>query len=103
MSHPGFFFFPFTFPFFLALVLLALFVFVLIEINAIGYAYERPGIHQRYIFLELLLSLVGSYINIPVAQFLADWARPWSRSVALEHLMASFWQASSPCYVPQHW
>ena len=62
MRHPGFFFFPLTFPFFFALVLLALFVFVLIEINVIGYAYERIGIQQRYIFLVLFLSLVGSYI-----------------------------------------
>lgn len=75
MRHPGFFFFPLTFPFFLALVLLALFVFVLIEINVIEYAYERIGIRQRYIFLVLLLSLVGSYINIPVAQFPAEQLR----------------------------
>jgi uncharacterized membrane protein len=75
MRHPGFFFLPLTFPFFLALVLLALFVVVLIEINVIGYAYERIGIHQRYIFLVLLLSVVGSYLNILVAQFPAEQLR----------------------------
>jgi len=75
MRPLGLFFFPLTFPFFLALVLFALLVFVLIEINVIGYAYERIGIHQRYVFLVLLLSLAGSYINIPVAQFPAEQLR----------------------------
>jgi uncharacterized membrane protein len=75
MRPPGFFFLPLTFPFFLALVLFALFVFMLIEINVIGYAYERIGIHQRYLFLVLLLSLLGSAINILVAHFPAEQFR----------------------------
>jgi uncharacterized membrane protein len=41
---------------------------VLIEIGLIGYAYEKMGVQRRYVFAVLLLSLLGSYVNIPVAE-----------------------------------
>src|SRR4051794_31230890 len=41
---------------------------VLIEFNVISYAYERIGVGRRYIFVLLLASLAGSYVNIPVAE-----------------------------------
>jgi uncharacterized membrane protein len=60
-------FFPLAAPillvFFLALVLLI----GSIEIGIIGYAYEKIGIDRRHAFTLLLLSLMGSYVNIPVA------------------------------------
>jgi uncharacterized membrane protein len=43
-----------------------------IEIGAIQYAYEKIGINGRYVFALLLLSLLGSYVNIPVAQLPAE-------------------------------
>jgi uncharacterized membrane protein len=59
-------------PFFLLLaVLLAVVVFVL-QIGILGYAYEKIGIRRRTAYLILLLSLLGSYVNIPVA----DLRRP---------------------------
>jgi len=54
------------------LFLLLVFVVILIEINVLGYAYERAGISRRYVFLVLFASLVGSYINIPVWQLPAE-------------------------------
>jgi uncharacterized membrane protein len=45
---------------------------ILIEINVLGYAYERAGISRRYVFLLLFASLLGSYINIPLGQLSAE-------------------------------
>jgi uncharacterized membrane protein len=55
-------------PFFLLLVvLLAVVVFVL-QMGILGYAYEKIGIKRRTAYLILLLSLLGSYVNIPIAE-----------------------------------
>lgn len=59
---------PVTFPFWLFLFFLFLFLFILIEIGILEYAYHMMGINQRYVLTLLLLSLLGSYINIPVYQ-----------------------------------
>jgi uncharacterized membrane protein len=61
-------YFPLAWPFLLALALLLAFVVALVEIGILRYAYERMGIPRRYVFLVLVLSLLGSAINIPVAQ-----------------------------------
>jgi uncharacterized membrane protein len=65
-------FFPLAAPiilaFFLALVLLIGFI----EVGVIGYAYEKIGIDRRHAFTLLMLSLVGSYVNIPVAELRAE-------------------------------
>jgi uncharacterized membrane protein len=55
-------------PFILALALLFVVVVALVELNILKYAYERMGIPPRYVLGVLLLSLLGSAINIPVAQ-----------------------------------
>lgn len=34
----------------------------------LGYVYDRMGVARRYIFGLLVLSLLGSYVNIPVAE-----------------------------------
>jgi uncharacterized membrane protein len=59
---------PLALPFFLMLFFLFLLLIVLIEIGILQYAYEKIGIHRRHIFALLLLSLLGSYVNIPVAE-----------------------------------
>lgn len=61
-------YFPLAWPFLLALALLFAFVVTLVEVGILRYAYERMGVPHRYVFLVLLLSLLGSAINIPVAQ-----------------------------------
>jgi uncharacterized membrane protein len=40
----------------------------LIEVGILEYAYAKMGVNRRYVFALLLVSLLGSYINIPVAQ-----------------------------------
>jgi uncharacterized membrane protein len=61
-------FLPIALPFFLALVLFFVFLVVLVELRVLQYTYEAIGVDRRYVFLLLLLSLLGSSINIPVAQ-----------------------------------
>ena len=54
-------------PFFLMLVVLLAAVIAWVQFRAIEYAYARIGIPLKYFFVLLLCSLIGSYINIPVA------------------------------------
>lgn len=65
-------FLPVALPFFLAFLLFFVFLVVLIEIGILGYAYEKIGLSRRHAFLILLLSLIGSYINIPVFRLPAE-------------------------------
>jgi uncharacterized membrane protein len=61
-------FFPLALPFLLALFLLVLLVIAVVEIGLLEYAYEKIGIDRRHVFALLVLSLLGSYVNIPVAE-----------------------------------
>jgi len=61
-------YFPIALPFLLILFFAFLVLLILVEIGILGYAYQRLGINRRYVFALLLLSLLGSYINIPVYQ-----------------------------------
>lgn len=60
---------PIALPWFAILVGILIGLFVLIEIGALRYAFLRLGLGRRAAFLLLLGSLIGSYVNIPVAQF----------------------------------
>lgn len=64
----GLYFFPFTVLFIVVFFLALVFLFIFIQVGLIGYAYERIGISAHLIFPLLLLSLLGSAINIPVTQ-----------------------------------
>ena len=66
-------YFPITFAFFLVFALLFIFLFVLIEVGILQYAYDRIGINRRHMFALLILSLLGSYVNIPVAELPAEY------------------------------
>jgi uncharacterized membrane protein len=59
---------PLSAPFFSILVLLFLALVVLIQIGALHYAYTRVGVSARTALLLLLGSLLGSYINLPIAE-----------------------------------
>jgi uncharacterized membrane protein len=61
-------FFPLASPFMLLFLVIGGVVLALIEIGVIEYAYARVGVPHRYVFALLLLSLLGSYVNIPVAE-----------------------------------
>jgi uncharacterized membrane protein len=65
-------FFPLALPFIIAFFFLIVFLITLIEIGILRYAYEKMGINRRYIFILLFLSLLGSYVNIPVAELPAE-------------------------------
>jgi uncharacterized membrane protein len=58
------FLFLYTVIFFLALAL----VFGLLELGAINYAFHALGLPPHAAFWALIISLLGSYINIPVSR-----------------------------------
>jgi uncharacterized membrane protein len=60
-------YFPIALPFLIILVFCFIFVIALIEVGILEYAYARIGIGRRHMFALLILTLLGSYINIPVA------------------------------------
>jgi uncharacterized membrane protein len=62
-------YFPVAWPFFAILAGLFLLVVVLIQIKILRYAYTRLGVSSGTALLLLMGSLIGSYINIPVARF----------------------------------
>jgi len=49
----------------LLLLLFALLIF-LVEVRVLTYAYRKVGVHPRYAFAVMLLSLVGSRVDIPL-------------------------------------
>jgi len=65
-------FFPLAAPILLAFFLALLLLIAFVEVGVIGYAYEKIGIDRRYVFTLLMLSLLGSYVNIPVAELPAE-------------------------------
>jgi uncharacterized membrane protein len=66
LSH--FNYLPLALPFFSFLAGIFLVVAALIEVGVLRYAYMRLGVSSRVAALLLLGSLVGSYVNIPIAQ-----------------------------------
>jgi len=53
----------------LLIVLLAValaFFIVLVELRILSYAYQKIGVRPRYVFLILVLTLVGSHVNLPL-------------------------------------
>ncbi len=72
MQDSSIHFFPLALPFILLFFAVGVVVLALIELSAIEYAYARIGIDHRYVFSLLLLSLLGSYVNIPVAELPAE-------------------------------
>jgi uncharacterized membrane protein len=67
MRPSGLHFFPLTPLFLLALLVLAVLV-AFVEVGILRYAYEKIGVARRYVFAVLLVTLLGSYVNIPVAE-----------------------------------
>jgi uncharacterized membrane protein len=60
---------PLSLPFFSILAGIFVFLVALLQVGILRYAYMRLGISARGAMLILLCSLVGSYFNIPVAEF----------------------------------
>ncbi len=66
---------PIGLPFFVAFWLLFGLVVGLIQIGILQYVFESMGVSRRYMFSLLVGCLLGSYINIPIAQFPAEQMR----------------------------
>ena len=52
----------------LLLVVFLVVLVVLVELRVLSYAYRKIGIRPRYVFLIMLLTLLGSGVNIPLYQ-----------------------------------
>jgi uncharacterized membrane protein len=62
------FFAPFLIFYAIVFFLILAFFFLLLEIHVINYAFVTLGLPPELAFTALLVSLVGSYINIPIAR-----------------------------------
>jgi uncharacterized membrane protein len=69
MQSTPYYFFPFPLLVYLLFVTIFLLVVTLIEIGIVHYAAERLGIERRKVYALLFLSLLGSYVNIPMMRF----------------------------------
>jgi len=58
---------PITLIFFVAFWGLLALMVALVQIGILQYVFESMGINRRYLLSLLLLSLLGSYVNIPIA------------------------------------
>ncbi len=65
-------YFPYPPIYLLAFLLLLAVAFLILRVGVIGFAYERLGLSRRLAFVTLLAALLGSWVNIPVAQLPAQ-------------------------------
>jgi uncharacterized membrane protein len=62
---------PISLPLLLLLFLFALLI-LLVEVRVLTYAYRKVGVHPRYAFAVMLLSLVGSGVDIPLFAIVSE-------------------------------
>jgi uncharacterized membrane protein len=67
MQTSQLFYLPLAPTFFLIPVLFFIFLVILVEVRAVRYAYMQLGVSSRTALFLLFASLLGSYINVPVA------------------------------------
>lgn len=70
------FFAPFLIFYAIAFFFVIAFFFILLEIHVINYAFVALGLPPEYAFTALLVSLVGSYINIPITRVASGQPHP---------------------------
>lgn len=68
MYHSHLHYFPLPFPFLAILGAVLVVLFVALQIGLLRYAYLRIGLSSRAAMAVLIGSLLGSYVNIPVAR-----------------------------------
>jgi len=90
-----FLYLPLALPFFLIFVVLFVFVFFLLPLKLMKYAYEELGVSSSSAVLLLLGSLIGSYINIPVAVI--------SRKAVMASQMVDYFGMRYPIAVANDW
>jgi uncharacterized membrane protein len=59
---------PLTLPVLLVLVVLLLVLLGLVQVGTLVYAYERIGIDRDWLFALLVISILGSVVNLPLAR-----------------------------------
>src|SRR6185436_19250428 len=69
MPDSGLNYFPLAGPFLLLLLVLLVILSFLVVFRVIRYTYSRIGIAPQYFFALMALTLIGSYINIPILEF----------------------------------
>lgn len=83
---------PAAVPVLILLLALLLVVFVvLVELRILSYAYQKIGIRPRYVFVILVLTLLGSHVNIPL----------YSVSARRMVLPQTTWRYGRPYAVPR--
>ena len=70
------FFAPFLAFYAVVFFFILAFFFILVEIHVINYAFVSLGLPPELAFTALLVSLVGSYINIPITRVAAGQPHP---------------------------
>jgi uncharacterized membrane protein len=70
------FFAPFLIFYAIVFFLILAFFFILLEIHVINYAFVTLGLPPELAFAALLVSLIGSYINIPIARIATGQSHP---------------------------
>jgi uncharacterized membrane protein len=66
------FFHPMVLYMMLVLVVGAIFLFFVVQIGVISYAFDKIGVPSEAMFSLLLLSWIGSWVNIPLARLPAE-------------------------------
>src|SRR5438552_8610233 len=66
---------PIGLPFFAAFWFLFGLLAILFQIGVLRFVFASMGVNRRYLFALLICCLLGSYINIPVAQLPAEQMR----------------------------
>ncbi|WP_298336501.1 DUF1614 domain-containing protein [Ferrimicrobium sp.] len=69
-------------PFYLALALLFVVLVALLGLDLLRFAYQRIGIAPGWLLLILVATIVGSFINIPVARLQNPIEEPVERSIS---------------------
>jgi len=64
--NQGVIYFPLALPVLLLLSLLLVGLVILVELKVLAYAYRKIGVRPRYVFAVMLLTLLGSQVNIPL-------------------------------------
>ncbi len=63
------FFLPLMLIYFLIFLFGLVFLFIMVQVGFISLAFQKLGIPPQHLFLLLFSSLIGSFINIPIARF----------------------------------
>jgi uncharacterized membrane protein len=70
------FFAPFIFLYTIIFFLALAFLFAILELGAINYAFNALGLPPHAAFWALIISLFGSYINIPITRIQSSGGEP---------------------------